>query len=139
MKEAYEEVKLALNSEHKFLSDETLSLCLEALREHEENREKNICHGYSNYPTWLVSVNITNDKDLYENYMNFINDLEEANASEVAVRGILSQTIESDFNTKCMKAQYKLDGDIWASMLNFCHASIINYTEIAERLCGFGD
>ena len=129
MKHAYEEVKLALASEkHRYLSEETLQLCLEALRKHEEAKH----NGYSNYPTWLIAAWIDNHEELYNQVIKLSDELHEAHEDRFNALGIIAQTIEAEFSTECIKYQMKCDGTVWSSMLNHVEKDLINYREVAE-------
>ena len=129
MKQAYEEVKLALNSEkHKYLSEDTLQLCLEALREHEETKH----NGMSNYPTWSIAALIDNNENLYNKYWKLVKEMQDTKQDDYNIIGVLAQTIEADFTNECEKIMKNIPMSPWASILNHVNKDLINYREIAK-------
>lgn len=130
MNKAYEEVKRAIVSKkHKYLSEETLQFCLEALREHEERKH----NGYSNYPTWLLASWIANNKKYYEKYNKILDELYNDKADEYNIIGVLTQSIEADFSKECDDCIEQIYFDsIWPSLLHHCNKDLINYREVAK-------
>lgn len=131
MKKAYEEVKLAMNSEkHRYLSEETLQLCLEALREHEETKH----NGYTNYPTWLIASYLDNNNEMYQHYAEVIKEICEENTDDFIIEGILTQTIREDFAIIFERIRLAIEDNnegIFSSMLNYIRGTI-NWREIAR-------
>lgn len=135
MKRALEEVKRALASEkHRYLSEETLQLCLEALTKVVQEEH----NGMSNYPTWVVAAYIDNNEELYNSYWRLVKEMWSAGEDDFSVIGVLTQTIEADFSEDCKKLQRWLGEkkqykNVWESILNHADKDLIHYREIAKR------
>lgn len=134
MKQAYDEVKRALASEkHRYLSEDTLQICLEAIQEHEKRKH----NGYPNYPTWLVANYIFNNEEAYIFYENLKQDLRRAEENDNAAIGVLTQTMMHDFGTEAMRLQEYCNksfgnDNFWSSIINATHQEDIKYWYIAK-------
>lgn len=134
MKQAYEEVKRALLSEkHRYLSEDTLQICLEAIQEHEKKKH----NGYPNYPTWLVANYIFNNEETYIFFENLKQDLLKSGEPAETAIGTLAQTMELCFGAQALKLQEYCNKtfdntNFWSSIINAVHQEDIKYWYIAK-------
>ena len=134
MKQAYEEVKRALASEkHRYLSEDTLQMCLEAIQEHEKRKH----NGYANYPTWLVANYIFNHEETYNFFYNLKQELLKTGETAETSIGVIAQTLQHYFATESMKLQdycNKSFGNenFWSSIINATQQEDIKYWQVAK-------
>lgn len=134
MEKAKSEVKLALASEkHRYLSEETLQLCLEAIN----NVIKTEHNGYPNYETWLVANRTFNEEETYYFFSKLKQELRKEGESDQNAIGVIAQTMRNYFETESMKLQEFCNesfgnANFWSSIINAAQQEDIKYWTVAK-------